>query len=127
MSIEDDVCILNGKRTVNVAGHNFIFQELVHVDGVLCHHSPRWISLTFRQHPSYSVGDPYICATALYGPCYHFHLRHSLHLPFASGQHLLIPEPSHPSYVIGSFVTGTPSPSGQQEARPDSVVPPLLR
>ena len=37
---------------------------------VLCHHSPRWISLTFRQHPLYSVSDPYICATALYKPCY---------------------------------------------------------
>src|SRR5882724_13637400 len=40
---------------------------------VLSHHSPRWISLTFGQHPVYSVGDPYICTTALYGPCYHFH------------------------------------------------------
>src|SRR5882724_2551317 len=79
------------------------------------------------KHPLYSVGNPYICATALYGPCYHFHPRHSLHLPFASGQHLLMPEPSHPSHVIGSFVTGTPITSVHQEARPDSVVPPLLR
>src|SRR5882724_13333230 len=74
---------------------------------VLCHHSPRRISLTFGQHPLYSVGDPYICATTLYGPYYHFHPRHSLHQPFASGRHLLMPEPSHPSHVIGSFVRGT--------------------
>jgi len=94
---------------------------------VLCHHSPRQISLTFRQHPLYSVGDPYICATALYGQCYHFHTQHSLHPPFASGRHLLMPEPSHPSHVIGSFVTGTAITSACQEARPDSVVPPLLR
>src|SRR5882724_5492737 len=76
-------------------------------DVVLCHHSPRWISLRFGQHPLYSVGDPYICATAHYGPCHHFHPRHSLHPPFASSQHLLKPEPSHPSHVIGSVVTGT--------------------
>src|SRR5882724_8636342 len=88
---------------------------------------PRQISLTFGQHPLYSVGDPYICATALYGPCYHFHPRHSLHPPFASSQHLLMPEPSHLSHVIGSFVTGTAIMSARQEARPDSVVPPLLR
>src|SRR5882724_6852258 len=90
-------------------------------------HSPGWISLTFGQHPLYSVSDPYICATALYRQCYHFHPRHSLHLPFASGRHLLTPEPSHPSHIIGSFVTGTAITSARQEARPDSVVPPLLR
>src|SRR5882724_13676475 len=94
--------------------------------GLLCHHSPRWISLTFGQHPLYSVGDPYICTTTFYGPCYYFHPRHSLHPPFASGRHLLIPEPSHPSHVIGSFVTGTAITSARQEARPNSVVPPLL-
>src|SRR5882724_11648226 len=38
--------------------------------GVLCHHSPRRISLKFGQHPLYSVSDSYICATTLYGPCY---------------------------------------------------------
>src|SRR5882724_11523282 len=38
--------------------------------GVLCHHSPRQISLAFGQHPLYSVSDPYICTTALYEPCY---------------------------------------------------------
>ena len=38
--------------------------------GVLCHHSPRWISLTFGQHPLYSDGNPYICTTTLYEPCY---------------------------------------------------------
>src|SRR5882724_2322855 len=38
--------------------------------GVLCHHSPRWISLAFGQYPLYSVGNPYICATTLYKPCY---------------------------------------------------------
>jgi len=37
---------------------------------VLCHRSPRQISLAFGKHPSYLVGDPYICATALYEPCY---------------------------------------------------------
>ena len=36
----------------------------------MCHHSPRRISLAFRQHPLYSVGEPCICATALYEPCY---------------------------------------------------------
>src|SRR5882724_13218183 len=46
---------------------------------------------------------------------------------FASGRHLLMPEPSHPSHVISSFVTGTAIMSAHQEARPDSVVPPLLR
>src|SRR5882724_11171638 len=40
-----------------------------HLCIVLCHHSPRWISLTFREHPLYSVSNPYICTTALYGPC----------------------------------------------------------
>src|SRR5882724_4110295 len=94
---------------------------------VLCHHSPRRISLTFGQHPLYSVSDPYICATTLYGPCYHFHPQHSLHPPFASSRHLLTPEPSHPSHIIGSFVTGTAIMSARQEARPNSVVPPLLR
>src|SRR5882724_2604182 len=93
----------------------------------IVHHSPRRISLTFEQHPLYSVGDPYICATALYGLCYHFHPQHSLHPPFASGQHLVTPEPSHPSHVIGSFVTGTAIMSAHQEARPKSVVPPILR
>src|SRR5882724_9888295 len=95
--------------------------------GVLCHHSPRRISLTFGQHPLYSVSDPYICATALYRPCYHFHPRHSLHPPFASSRHLLTPKLSHPSHIIGSFVTGTSIMSAHQEARPDSLVPPLLR
>src|SRR5882724_3562999 len=37
---------------------------------VLCHHSPRWISLAFGQHPLYLVSDPYICATATHEPCY---------------------------------------------------------
>src|SRR5882724_3437658 len=37
---------------------------------VLCHHSPRWISRAFGQHPLYLDGDPYICTTALYKPCY---------------------------------------------------------
>jgi len=97
------------------------------LDSVLCHHSPRRISLTFRQHPLYLVGDPYICATTLYGPCYYSHPQHPLHLHFASGWHLLMPEPSHPSHVIGSFVTGTAITSACQEARSNSVVPPLLR
>src|SRR5882724_12576722 len=94
---------------------------------VLCHHSPRQISLTFGQHPLYLVSDPYICTTALYRPCYHFHPQHSLHPPFASSQHLLTPKPSHPSHVISSFVTGTAIMSARQEARSDSVVSPLLR
>src|SRR5882724_13662330 len=58
---------------------------------------------------------------------HHFHLRHSSHPPFASSQHLLMPELSHPSHVIGSSVTGTAIMSARQEAKPDSVVPPLLR
>src|SRR5882724_5266156 len=58
---------------------------------------------------------------------HHFHLRHSSHPPFASGRHLLTPKPSHLSHVIGSSVTGTAITSACQEAKPDSVVPPLLR
>src|SRR5882724_7607167 len=58
---------------------------------------------------------------------HHFHPRHSSHPPFASGRHLLMPEPSHPSHLISSFVTGTAITSVCQEARPESVVPPLLR
>ena len=38
-----------------------------------------------------------------------------------------MPELSHLSHVIGSFVTGTAITSARQEARPNSVVPPLLR
>ena len=53
---------------------------------------------------------------------HHFHLQHSSHPPFASGRHLLMPEPSHLSHIIGSFVTGTSIISAHQEARPWNVV-----
>src|SRR5882724_4508406 len=49
---------------------------------------------------------------------HHFHLQHSSHPPFASGRHLFTPEPSHPSHVIGSSVTGTTIMSAHQEAQP---------
>src|SRR5882724_13025859 len=85
-------------------------------------------------YPSHSDNIHYIqSATLIYAlpPSmdhdHHFHLRHSSHPPFASGRHLLTPEPSHPSHVIGSFVTGMTITSACQEARPDPVVPSLLR
>ena len=76
-------------------------------------------------YPSHSDNIHYIrSATLMYAlpPStdhdHHFHLQHSSHPPFASGRHLLIPEPSHPSHVIGSFVTGTTITSARQEDRP---------
>jgi len=67
----------------------------VHI--VLCHHSPRWISLTFGQTSIIFGRQPLYMRYCPLWPCYHFHPRHSLHLPFASGQHLLMPELSHPA------------------------------
>src|SRR5882724_303896 len=58
---------------------------------------------------------------------HHFRPQHSSHPPFASGQHLLTPELSHPSHIIGSFVTGRSMMSAHQEARPNPVVPSLWR
>ena len=58
---------------------------------------------------------------------HHFHPRHSSHPPFASSQHLLLPELSHLSHIIGSFVTGTSIMSVHQEAQPDPVVPSFRR
>jgi len=64
--------------------------------GVLCHHSPRWISLAFGQHPLYSVGNLISVLTALYKPCYSsLHPDTPSHPPFASSWHLLTPELSH--------------------------------
>src|SRR5882724_7739172 len=85
---------------------------------VLCHHSSRRISLTFGQHPLYLVGDPYICTTALYRPWSSLPSPTLLTSTFASGRRLLTPEPSHPSHIIGSFVTGRTITSAHQEARP---------
>src|SRR5882724_6947367 len=85
-------------------------------------------------YPSHSDNIHYIwSATLIYvllpsmDHVHHFHPRHSSHPPFASSRHLLTPKLSHPSHIIGSFVTGTSITSAHQEARPDPVVPSLLR
>jgi len=70
---------------------------------VYCASSPRRYP-SIRQHPLYSVVTLYMCYTST--DHLHIHPRHSLHPPVASTQHLLTPKPSHPSHVIGSFVTG---------------------
>jgi len=68
---------------------------------VLCHHSPRRISLAFGQHPLYSVGNPYICATAIHEPGYSSLLSLTLLTStFASSWHFAHaqaepPEPRH--------------------------------
>src|SRR5882724_5461142 len=112
-------------RTMIIPGHMWLME---HNPDVLCHHSPRWISLTFGQHSLYSVGDPYICATALYGPCYS-----SLPSPtlltstfcfqptFAYTQ----AKPPEPCYwlICNRHIYH----AAHQEARPDPVVPSLLR
>jgi len=52
-----------------------------------CHHSPRQISLTFRQDPIYLDGDPFISVLLLSTnhANHHFRPRHSSHPPFSSG------------------------------------------
>src|SRR5882724_11944587 len=85
-------------------------------------------------YPSHSDNIHYIrSATLIYAlwpsvdHFHHFHPQHSSHPPFSSSRHLLMPELSHLSHVISSFVTGTSIMSACQEARPDPVAPSLLR
>src|SRR5882724_7758221 len=53
---------------------------LKHAHAVLCHHSPRWISLAFGQHPLYSDGDPYICATTCSNHAIHHFIPDTPHI-----------------------------------------------
>jgi len=64
---------------------------------VLCHHSPRWISLTVRQDPLYSDGDLSLYMQhAFYNHAnHHSHPHHFFHPPFTSSQYLLLSKPSH--------------------------------
>jgi len=57
--------LTNSLKTPELSGEEICTTMCIHppycIDsGVLCHHSPRRISLTFGQHPLYLDGDPYI-------------------------------------------------------------------
>ena len=58
-------------------------------------------------HYIQSVTLIYVLLPSMDHAIHHFHPWHSSHPPFASGWHLLTPKPSHPSHIIGWFVTGT--------------------
>jgi len=86
-------------------------------------------------YPSHSDNIHYIqSATLIYvilpsmnHAIHHFCPWHSSHPPFASSWHFLTPKLSHPSHIIGSFVTGTSITSACQEAWHNPVVPSLRR
>src|SRR5882724_3412998 len=93
---------------------------------VLCHHSPRWIFLTFRQDSLYSRCRPLpIYVAPPFGELWHFTLQVSSLLPSTYFQPNLLPsEPSH------SWVTSSAHPHrlssiklAHQKGWPDLVVP----
>src|SRR5882724_529540 len=91
---------------------------------VLCHHSPRWISLTVRQDPLYSDGDLSLYMQhAFYNHAnHHSHPHHFFHPPFTSSQYLLLSKPSHPQ-ATSSAHSASPTTSAHQRPQPDPRVP----
>jgi len=88
----------------------WVLPEMEHANVVLCHHSPRWISLTFGQDPLYlGWWLLSICGTAFYKP--HQPItpipRHPSHSSFTSGQYLLPSKLSHLSATWSWLIHNT--------------------
>ena len=97
--------------------------------GVLCHHSPGWISLAFRQDPYIQmVTSLYICGRTFYDPQHHcFHPHHHLFLSsFTSSWYLLLFKLNHLWATSLAHFHKTIHHVCTSRLQPDPVVPIIL-
>jgi len=85
---------------------------------VLCHHSPRQISLTFGQDPLYSDGDLFSIYAALPSTNHGSHHSYPHHPSHSSFQLIFAAVQAEPpgSHIIGSFTTVSSITSACQKA-----------